>query len=438
VPSCCHLLTQFQDHSSTVGCVDRTRTVHHGQRDLPPAQFAHRAPGGEHVATADEVAAEDEPAGGIDEYLALLGPALVAELADVGHHTFFDEVGGVAHGDKAHLAHGDHQLGHEGVVDFGDADVLGPYSGHGIGPFGRQTVALDARQVHQVVAAPTYGVGLVGRTHALDPHGLLSGTLADLDGPLLAGEDESAGAFGVHAGFQQAQERSDDPAGLLDLLGRDDLVAPLAEGVAVALAAEHLDHLRTHVDLADVVRVLVVVGQALEHVGVRRRRPEGVLEERIPALGDGVDHHGRGRATLWVVAVGGLLATHAHHDVRCATRHFHPGRAHGVEAGSATVGDAHAGLHAHADQAGQGRLGNGHVLEHVVVDPVHHGVHFLGGHAGVLEGSLHSHPEELPVGGLHPPGAAFRDCRSYDRDSSHPNLPFWAISFSHLSVLLCP
>jgi len=197
-------------------------------------------------------------------------------------------------------------------------------------------------------------------------------------------------------------------------------VAALAERVAVALTAQHLDHLGADVDVVDVTQVLVVVGQDLLHVGVRGRGTERVLEEGVPRLGDGVDDHGRGRAALRVVAVGGLLAADAEHDVGGARGDLHPGRPHGVEAGRAAVRHAHAGLVAHPDEASQDRLGDGHVLKDVVVDAVDDGPDHLGRHPDVFQRRSYGHLEQLPVGRLDPPGAAFRDARTHDCDSFHP------------------
>jgi len=186
--------------------------VHERERDLAPPHLADGRPGGEHVGAAHEVAAEHEPAGRVDEHLALVRPTLVAERPDVGHDALGDELVGPAERHEPELAHGDHELGDEGVVRLDDADVARLHVGHLVGLLRSQVVAHDARQDHQVAAVAAHGVGLVGRAHAPDPDGLLPGLPADLERSLLAREDEGAGALGVHAGLEQAQEGRDDPA----------------------------------------------------------------------------------------------------------------------------------------------------------------------------------------------------------------------------------
>lgn len=394
--------------------------------DLTGDHLAPAGPGGEHVGAAHEVAAEDEATRGVDEQLALLGALVVAEELGVDHEAVVDEAAGLSGRYEAEFAHGDHELGHEGVVEFDDADVLGPDARHLVGPLGGDAVGVDAGEP-LVVAAAAGLVGLVGRADAFDPDGRDAGALRDLFRPFLGGEDEGPGAFGVHAGFEQAQEGGDDPARVHDLFDRDGLQSALGVGVAVARVVEDLDDLRPDQRVADVVGVLVVVGQADLHVGVGGRGAQGVLVERVPGLGDRVDHHGGGGFRARVVAVGGLFAADAENDIGLAAGHFHGRQAHGIEAGGAAIGDASAGLVGHADDAGEGTLGDGHVLEHVVVDAVDHRVDLGGGDHGVLTGGTGGLLEQVPERRLDPAAAAIRDSGADDANFSHGCLPWFPV-----------
>ena len=60
------------------------------------------------------------------------------------HDAVVDERARLADGHEAELAHGDHQLRHEGVVQLHDLDVGGLDTGHRVGTLGRDAVGDDA------------------------------------------------------------------------------------------------------------------------------------------------------------------------------------------------------------------------------------------------------------------------------------------------------